>query len=138
MTIDQCWRATRWAVFFLLLPGAAAAQTARLASVPATGRLTGKIFESERGAPLGGALRLVVGTAIRATSAVDGRFTLRNIPEGTISLRALMIGYAPKTVTGVVIKTGGVTEQNLVLDPQTVQLQEISVAAKAETGSVNA
>ena len=135
MTINQCWRATWRAGFLLLLPLALAAQ---VATVPGTGRLIGKILEGEHGASIGGATVFLVGTSIRGTTTVDGRFTLRNVPAGTVSLRALMIGFAPKTVTGVVVKAGGITEQNLVLNAQTVQLQEITVAARAETGTVNA
>ena len=113
----------------LLLPALVQAQ--------ATGRLTGLIIDGDGAVPISGARVEVVGTTLRATSVVDGRYTFNAIPAGTIDIRVVRIGYAPKTVTGVVITAGGVTEQDVTLAGQAVQLDEITVTASVETGSVN-
>ncbi|HEV8599536.1 MAG TPA: TonB-dependent receptor [Gemmatimonadales bacterium] len=108
----------------------AAAQTA-------TGRVVGKLIDAERGTPVSGARVVVVGTTLAATSKVDGRFALSDVPAGSITLRAAMIGYAPKTVTDVVVSEGKVTTQDISLSAQAVQLEELSVTAEVEQGSVN-
>ena len=48
-----------------------------------------------------------------------------------------MIGFAPKTVTGVMVPAGGTMAQDIALAASAVQLAEISVSAEAERGSVN-
>lgn len=115
----------------MMVPGALLAQAP-------TGRLVGKVVDAEGGIPLGGARVEIVGTTLRATTAVDGRFTLAAVPEGTISLKVAMIGYTPKTVTGIVITAGKVTEQGVTLSAQALELEELTVTAAAEQGSVDA
>ena len=101
------------------------------------GRITGRVLDGEGGFPLGGARVSVVGTALTAATGVDGRFSLRGVAAGMISLRASMIGYAPKVVTGIVVTAGGVITQDATLSAKSVQLQEISVTAATEQGSVS-
>lgn len=102
-----------------------------------SGRIVGRVVEAGQGAPLAGATVEVTGSALKATTALDGRYTLQNVPEGTVSLTVRMIGFQPKTVTGLVVAAGRVVEQNISLSSQVVQLQELTVGADAERGSVN-
>jgi outer membrane receptor protein involved in Fe transport len=80
---------------------------------------------------------VVVGTTLSTTTRVDGRFTISDVPAGTISLRAAMIGFSPKTVTDVVVKADDATTQDVSLVAQVAQLEELTVTAQAEQGSVN-
>src|SRR5690606_33849545 len=96
-----------------------------------TGRLVGKILDGEARIPIGGARIEVVGTTMRATSAVDGRYQLRDVPAGTITIKVSMIGYAPTTVTGVIITAGQAREQDVSLATMAVQLEELTVTAAA-------
>ncbi len=118
--------------------------TVLLASLPvtilsaqATGRVIGRIVDAEQGAPIAGAQVEVLEAAVRAVSALDGRYTLAGVPIGPVSVRVRMIGFAPKTVTGVVVPAAGTVEQNISLATEAVQLAEISVSAEAERGTVN-
>ena len=113
----------------LLVPTALAAQE--------TGRIVGRIVEAGQGAPIAGAQVQVTGTDIHTVSAIDGRYTLQNVPVGTVSLTARMLGYAPKTVTGLVVTSKDVVEQNVSLATSVVQLEEVAVTAEAEKGSIN-
>src|SRR5690606_35004826 len=47
------------------------------------------------------------------------------------------LGFRPKTVTGLVVTPGSVIEQDIVLDPATVQLAAVTVSAESERGTVN-
>jgi outer membrane receptor protein involved in Fe transport len=115
----------------LALAGPLAAQS------PQGGRIVGKVVDRDGGAPLGGARITVVGTSLTTSTKVDGRFALENVPAGTVILRAAMIGYAPKSVTEVVVTAGGVTTQDISLSGEATQLEELTVTATAEQGSVN-
>ena len=110
----------------------------RLSAQQETGRLVGRVVEAEAGAPLAGAQVEVVGTGIKVATAVDGRFILSNVPVGTVSLSVRLIGFQPKTVTGLVIARGETTEQNVALSGSVVQIEELAVTAEAERGTVNA
>lgn len=114
----------------LLVPAALAAQE--------TGRIVGRIVETGQGAPIAGAQVVVAGTSIHTVSAIDGRYTLQNVPVGPVSITARMLGYAPKTVTGLVVTSKDVVEQNISLTASVVQLEEVAVTAEAEKGSLNA
>ena len=114
----------------LLVPTALAAQE--------TGRIVGRIVETGQGAPIAGAQVVVAGTDIHTVSAIDGRYTLQNVPVGPVSITARMLGFAPKTVTGLVVTSKNVVEQNISLAASVVQLEEVAVTAEAEKGSLNA
>ncbi len=115
---------------------------ALLGSVPAaaqnqTGRIVGKVVDGDAALPLAGARVVVVGTTLSTTTKVDGRFALSDVPAGSVTLRVAMIGYAPKSVTQVLVTAGDVTVQDISLVGQATQLEEISVTAEVEQGSVN-
>ncbi len=116
-------------ITMMLVPAALAAQQ--------TGRIVGRIVEGGQGAPIAGAQVQVTGTDIHTVSAIDGRYTLQNVPVGPVSITARMLGYGPKTVTGLVVTSKDVVEQNVSLEPSVVQLEEVAVTAEAEKGSLN-
>ncbi|MES2124173.1 MAG: TonB-dependent receptor [Gemmatimonadota bacterium] len=102
-----------------------------------TARLTGRVIDGDGGFPLAGARVSIVGSGAGISTTVDGRYVLRDLPAGTVSLRVVKIGYTPKVVTGIVVPAGGVVTQNVTLTVKAVELQEISVTAAAERGSVS-
>jgi outer membrane receptor protein involved in Fe transport len=102
-----------------------------------TGRIVGRVVDGQQGAPVAGATVEVDGTDRRAVTALDGRYLLESVPAGAVSLRARMIGYGPKTVTGVRVPDGGSVAQDIALAAEAVQLAEISVSAESERGTVN-
>jgi outer membrane receptor for ferrienterochelin and colicin len=133
---------TRLAPLVVLLSASLLAHPAPAQDLPPapapTGRIAGRVLEESTGAPIAGAQVGVVGTRIGGVSGVDGRFTLLNVPAGTVSLGVRNIGYQPKTVEGLVVRPGAVTVQDVALTGTTVQLGEITVAAAIERGTVTA
>ena len=115
----------------LTLPAFAGAQA------PATGRIVGRILDAASGAGLTDAGVQVVGTTTGTMSGVDGRFTLANVPAGTVTLVVRRIGYAPKTVTGLYLEAGKTLQQDVSLTQASVQLTAQVVTAESERGSVN-
>src|SRR5688572_26324055 len=107
-------------------------------SAQATGRVVGRVVDASSGTGLTDVAIQVVGTTIGTQSGIDGRFTINNVPAGTVTLQARRIGYTPKTVTGLMLDAGRALEQNISLAATAVQLTAQVVTAEAERGSVNA
>ena len=106
-------------------------------SAQGTGRVVGQVVDAEKGSPIAGAVLEAVGAGIQTQSGFDGRYTLTNVPSGPARIRARFIGYQAKVVEGVEVPQGGAVQQDIALTVQVVELEEITVAAAAERGTVN-
>lgn len=116
---------------------ALATGTAAIVAAQDTGRITGRVIDQDQGTPITGATIEIVGREQQATAGLDGRYTLTAVPAGTVAIRVRMLGYAPKTVTGIVVPAGGGVEQTVSITRQAMQLTELEVSVEAERGSVN-
>ncbi|MEQ1855867.1 MAG: TonB-dependent receptor [Longimicrobiales bacterium] len=105
-------------------------------SAPADGRIVGRVVDSESGRALPGAQVAIDGTSQGVLAGVDGRYMIQRVHPGTVGVRVVMIGFATKTITGVVVPAGGAVELNLSVDPSALLMDEIIVTAAAERGSV--
>lgn len=103
-----------------------------------TGRIVGRIIEEATGRPVAGAHVGIAAGGTPVTSGIDGRYTLLGIPAGTTAIVVRAIGFAPKTVSGIVVPHGGIVSHDVTVTPQTVLLTEISVSAAVERGTVAA
>jgi hypothetical protein len=121
----------------LLVPGSVIGAQSQATATPAA-RIVGRIIDASNGTGLTDVGIQVVGTTLGTTSGIDGRFVLVNVPAGTVTIHARRIGFAPKTVTGIMLDAGVVLEQNISLEMATVQLVSQVVTAFAERGTVNA
>jgi len=118
------------------LPLFATAQTTTSNNVPA-GRIVGRVIDSRTGQGLAEVGIQVVGTMSGAASGLDGRFTLSGVTPGTVTIHLRRLGFAAKTVTGIVLGPGQTLEQNITLEPVTVSLTTQVVTASSERGTVN-
>ena len=135
MSIAYARRLTFVAVALLGFVPHATAQTSGLPV--ARGRITGRVLDPQ-GSGMSDVGIQVVGTTIGALSGVDGRYTVTNVPAGTVTLLARRIGFASKTVTGIALRGGETVEQNIAMAPSTMQLATATVTATQERGSVSA
>ncbi|HVE78117.1 MAG TPA: TonB-dependent receptor [Gemmatimonadaceae bacterium] len=101
------------------------------------GRITGRVVDATTGKGLPDAGVQIVGTTLGAQSGVDGRYTVVNVPAGTVTIQVRRLGFQPKTITGVLLDAGTAVEQDVAMTPATVQLSEQVVTAAAERGTVN-
>ena len=69
-----------------------------------TGKISGTVVDKETGEPLIGCNVMVDGTALGAASHIDGTYFILNIPPGTYSLRADMIGFGTVRKTEVPVE----------------------------------
>lgn len=96
------------------------------------GSLIGKIRDQRSGDELIGANVLLVDTKLGASTDIDGRYTVRQIPAGTYSVRVSFLGYESKTVSGIIIADN----QQYILDvaiaeDQGIVQQEVVISASA-------
>lgn len=99
------------------------------AAQPAAETCTGVITDSE-GEPLIGASVLVAGTTLGASTDIDGRFSIKNVPVGS-TLKISYIGYQP-----VEMKWNG-GEVNVVLAEDNNLLDEVVVVGFGTQKKVN-
>jgi len=74
----------------------------------ATGKLEGRV-QDEAGAPLAHAQVHVVGTAFSAPADPRGHYFINNIPAGTWTVRAALIGHRPLEIRGLRLLAGQTT-----------------------------
>ena len=136
-----CVARTLWrsALFIAAVPFSMAAQAdiGRTSSREENARIVGRIVDARTGAGITDVVVSVEGTSISARSVIDGRFTISQVPAGSVDLLVKRLGYAAKRVSGVSLTSGKTIEQNVALDPSTVDLGTTVVSATAERGTVN-
>jgi hypothetical protein len=121
----------------LLIVALPCGSSAQRGTQTSTARIVGRVIDAASGAGVTDAGVQVLGTTIGTRSGVDGRFTLTNVPAGTVTLQARRLGFATKQVTGLSLEAGRSLEQNISLAAATVQLEAQVVSASAERGSVS-
>ena len=58
-----------------------------------TGKISGKVVDQETGEPLIGCNVIISEIALGAATNLDGTYFILNVPPGSYTLRASMIGY---------------------------------------------
>ncbi len=94
-----------------------------------TGKLAGRITDSQTGEPIVGASVLVQGTSLGGATDVNGYYYVDFIPPGNYSVLIRAIGYQKATVNKVPIKIDLTFTLNMKLDPQALNAKEVVVTA---------
>ena len=118
---------TRWSllpVIALLCGGSAAAQGTRAT-------ISGQITDSTAQNPLAGVEVFIVSTGgttvTRGTRTNEaGRYTLADVPAGTVRLRARFVGYAPKEQV-VTVRDGESATLNFMLTQRSTVLDQVVI-----------
>lgn len=95
-----------------------------------TGKLVGLITDNQTGLPMMGCNVMLEDTYLGAASDVDGRYMILNIPPGEYRLKAQMIGYQQKVVSGVIISVDLTTTINIDLTTQVLEGEEVVITAE--------
>jgi len=80
------------------------------------GTISGHIKDAVSGNPLPDVEILVEGTHFRAVSGDGGFYVIENLPEGEYTVKARVLGYAPKILEHVQVK--GAMTLDFPLDPK--------------------
>jgi len=99
--------------------------------------VVGQVFDAATGKGLVDVSIQIGGTTLGTMSGIDGRFSIAGIPAGSVAIQARRIGFAPKTVTGIVVAAGKSSDQNITLAHAAIQLSTQVVTASSERGTVD-
>ena len=61
-------------------------------------KVTGKVYSETDGEPVIGASVLVEGTALGASTDIEGNFTIENVPASATTLRVSYVGMATQEI----------------------------------------
>jgi outer membrane receptor protein involved in Fe transport len=104
-----------------------------------TGTISGTVYGSADGKPLAYANVIILGTNLGAMSLNDGKFTIKGVPAGTYTIKAMMMGFKAEEKTGVTVNSGKDTRLDFRLDQTIVmKTQEIIVTAEKKMVEVTA
>src|SRR6266566_10046253 len=98
--------------------------TAPLCAQQATGTIRGRVSNAATQQPLAG-VSVTVGRRAAVTRA-DGRYLVNEVPPGTDTVRARLIGYAPATQV-VTVASGDTVTVDLAMTPRAVNLASVVV-----------
>jgi TonB-dependent receptor len=126
----------RYVCYSVLSAAAPIVAAAQQPSAVRTGRIVGRIIDATTGQGLSDVGVQIVGTTLGGSSAVEGRYVVSNIPAGTVTIQVRRLGYAPKSITGILLDAGQTLEQNITMQPATTQLEVVRTTASSERGSV--
>lgn len=95
-----------------------------------TGKIVGVVKDKDIGEPLPGASVVIVGTTMGAAADMNGEYVILNLPVGTYSLKASVIGYTDVIVNNVRVNADLTTEINFEMPSTTLALGEVIVTAE--------
>lgn len=92
-------------------------------------RIVGSVKDAETKEPLIGVNVVLLETYLGASSDVNGKFFIVNVPVGTYSLQVSMIGFTKKKIVDVRVSADRVTTVDIELSSTAFQGQEVLVVA---------
>ena len=96
-----------------------------------SGKIAGTVKDKRTGEALIGCNVVLEGTTIGAATDIDGRYIILNVPPGTYTLIASMVGYTSVKVTGVKVNIDLTTTVEVELTETVLQVsQEIVIVAE--------
>ena len=101
------------------------------------GFLIGKITDKKIREELVGAAIMVDGTTMGSITDFNGDYTMPPLEAGLYNIRVRYISYDPMVFNDVEIKAGEETLLNIQLSSATMDIEEVSVVAKANKESEN-
>ena len=95
-----------------------------------TGKISGRVIDSETGKGLPGVNVVIVGTNRGAATDVDGFYQIINLPPAAYTMRVTMIGYSQVTIQRVKVNVDKTTRQNVTLKPEIIKGEEVTIVAE--------
>ena len=92
-----------------------------------TGKIAGKVVDKETGETLPGVNVIIEGTGLGASTDLEGRYFIINVPVGAYTLNASMIGYRPESKVGVRVSADLTTTAGFKLTSTVIEISEAIV-----------
>jgi len=96
-----------------------------------TGKISGVVADTETGEPLPGVAVSVVGTKQGALTDENGEYYILNVPVGTYTVKASLIGFAPVDITNVGVSADLTAYTDFTLSKEALDLGK-TIVVKAE------
>ena len=104
----------------------------------ASGSVAGRVLDRDSGEPLPGANVTIVGTSIGASTDLEGKYVLRNVPTGKQSMKVTYIGYRSVTMDVTVGENATLTQDyHLVVQALEGQTVVVTGQAKGQMSAIN-
>ncbi len=104
----------------------------------ASGSVSGRVLDRDSGEPLPGANVTIVGTSIGASTDLEGKYVLRNVPTGKQSMKVTYIGYRSVTMDVTVGENATLTQDyHLVVQALEGQTVVVTGQAKGQMSAIN-
>lgn len=94
------------------------------------GKIAGTITDVETGDPLVGVNVVVEGTDLGAATNVNGKYFILQVPAGTYTLRAQIIGYKTVTVRNLRVLSGLTVTQDFSMEREVIEGEVVVVQAE--------
>ena len=95
------------------------------------GIVRGNVYDKESGEPIIYGNVLLKGTEMGANTDIDGFFSFGDVPPGEYQLKVTYIGY-DSTVVDIKVRENGIVYKNVMLEPQSIDLQTVNVSSRRE------
>ena len=95
-----------------------------------TGKIAGRITDADNGEGLPGVNVIIEGLAIGAATGINGYYVILNVPPGTYTLKALMMGYTTVTTTHVRVVMDLTTTIDFQMHSEVLDIGEVTVVAE--------
>ncbi|MBT8386579.1 MAG: TonB-dependent receptor, partial [Ignavibacteria bacterium] len=87
----------------------------------------GKVIDKFTQQPLPGANVLVINTNFGASTDINGKFEIQNLPPGEYQLRASILSYRSVTKTDIMVMSGFSPEVIFELEEEAIELENVVV-----------
>lgn len=121
----------RLAAALALLPAIPALRLAAQDTTAATAVIGGRVYDAVTEEPITGATVRVRGQVATATTDARGRFVLRGVAPGIITLEARRVGYQPADRADVAASAGKPVELAIAMTRLSTQLAAVTVRPQA-------
>jgi outer membrane receptor for ferrienterochelin and colicin len=98
-----------------------------------TGKIAGRVTDSQTGEPLTGANIMIEGTQFGSAADIEGDYYILNLAPGKYKLKISMVGYTTETIENVRVQVDLTTQINITLTSAAIDLgQTVAVYAHKE------
>lgn len=98
-----------------------------------SGTIRGTVTDKETGKPLQGVNIMLKDTKLGTITDEKGFYVITNVPIGRYTVKAMMMGYRPKNITGLVVAIDHQTKLDITLEETTLDIgAEVTVTAEKQ------
>ena len=95
-------------------------------------KIVGKVTDKDTGEPLPGVNVVISVTSLGAATDINGYYFILNVPPGTYTVSASMMGYKKLAIKDVRVEINRTTDVNFKMETTTIAGEEVTVVAEKD------